>query len=167
MDKLKWLDIKEMRYSKNLSSLTTDKITKSLVKKKTAPKGRFRDFYGGQNNADVTKLIFKVFIEKALEHVINGGIFVFPLFSQPHIYVDAMPIKSVKKARQEGKYRFIDLRKTKYNIYTLKFSFGPNSNKRELDIITTKRMYRKFINNQNSGMTFPKIPRINNVKKHK
>lgn len=158
-----WLIAKEIHESLSLKDLTTLEIRKTLKKKKDAPYGKLINFYGGADNGYVARVVLKVFIQKVFEKVIEGGIFVFPLKTRPHIYAKALGKESVEKARQNGKYSFINLRKTNYNIYTLKYSFGPYVAKHDYDIVVSKGLYAKFVQNQNKGVTYPRMIKKRNV----
>lgn len=160
---MNWTAAREIHESIKLKDLTNKEVVKLLKKKKDKRPGRLRDIYGGNDNGAVTRLIFKTFLWKVLNKVVEGNIFVLPLSTKPNIYAASLSDESIQKARQEGKYSFINLRKTNYKIYTLKYGFGSKVRKFDYDIIVPKELYAKFVRNQNNGQAYSRIPKIHNV----
>lgn len=160
---MNWTAAREIHESVKLKELTNKEVIKMLKKKKGKQPGRLRDIYGGNDNGAVTRLIFKMFLWKVLNKVIEGDVFVLPLSSRPNIYADSLSDESIQKARQNGKYNFVNLRKTNYKIYTLKYGFGSKVRRNDYDIIVPKELYAKFVQNQNNGQSYSRIPKIHNV----
>ena len=87
------------------------KVKKGVKLEKTAAK-----HYKRSNNSEVARAVVKYALEKILERVAEGDIFLVENNSNSHIMLEPFPDEEVKNLRKAGTYKNVDMMKTRYRI---------------------------------------------------
>lgn len=87
------------------------KAKKGVKVKKTIAK-----HYKRSNNSELARSVVKFALEKILERVAIGDIFLVENNSNSHILLEPFPNEEVKNLRKAGAYKNVDMMKTNYRI---------------------------------------------------
>jgi hypothetical protein len=131
-----------------------------LVKKKTAPKGRIRNFYSCKDNPALIRKIFNTLLQAILWEVATGKCsFKFPGNSKAVIFVGELNDAIVRSKVKHGKLGYVDMTQTNNTVPYLTFRFAPRQKKKELKIYVPKDIYNNMVAHANSGEKFSVRPR--------
>ncbi len=126
-----------------------------LLKKKKSFKGKIGPHYSSGSNSALIRKIFQFAVEKILEKVAEGHIFVLPSSTEAYIALKPTPDEEVKYLRQNGYFADYDIRRARFKIPRFTFDFGPyNSYLKDVQIHVPKYIRDRAYENAQNG----KIP---------
>ena len=130
------------------------KETAAMIVRRPGVRGRLADKYKVRSSSRLVRLIFFKFMMKMLEHVAEGEIFMLPGRSGAHILLKPVKDEHVRKARQNGNMKDIDIVKANFKVPMFTYDFGYRHNRRDVNIYVPKDLYMVAVHNTEEG----KIP---------
>lgn len=101
--------------------------TIDLLEVDSSVKQPIRYEYNIRSKIALIRQIFFEFIERMLEDVADGHIFLFPGAFQAHIFLEETPKEEVKYLRQRGYFKDYDIVRARYRIPRFRLKLGPTS----------------------------------------
>ena len=133
---------------------------KKYIKRKKEAKGDLQDIYGTHDRTMLVRIIFHTFLNKIVDKLIDDKMFKFPGTTKTVMVVKSYPDLDIKRMRQKGKYKDIDLTKTYFKIPHVVVDFGPYTSKYDYGVYIGKEKDRELIKRAENGLiSWIKIPK--------
>ena len=127
------------------------KETAAMIVRKPEVRGRLADKYKVRSSSRLVRLIFFKFLTKMLLHVAEGDIFKFPGRTGAHIVLKPINDRYVRKARQNGNMKDIDIVKANFKVPMFIYDFGPTKMRRDVVVYVPKYLYMIAVHNVEEG----------------
>ncbi|MCK5019136.1 MAG: hypothetical protein KAS32_18895 [Candidatus Peribacteraceae bacterium] len=121
-------------------------VGKLLVKKDKTINVR-KEYGNVERVSDVVRLVFYDFMLMVLDRVAYGDIFILPGQTKANITLKPLPDDDVKRLRQRGFYKEIDILKSNFKIPYFAWDFGPNNIRSDRRIKVHKASMTKALKN--------------------
>lgn len=133
---------------------------KKYIQRKKDAKGDLQDIYKTHDRTMLVRIIFHTFLNKLIDRAINDEIFLFPGSTKAKLLVKSYSDIDIRRMRQSGKYKNINLMKTGFKIPVVVIDFGPFSRRKDYRVYIGKEKNAELIRRAENGLiSWVKLPK--------
>lgn len=130
----------------------SQELAGKFIKTRKSFKGKIHHHYGCRTRSHLIRRIFSFLLDRIIDKVADGHIFMLPSSTEAHILLESTPDDEVRMMRQRGLFSDYDIVKAGFRIPRFALDFGPyDTSKMKVQIHVPKRYKDRAYKNAQEG----------------